>query len=627
MKYPICLFENMQALEDGEIMPQINQSLIQFRKFLEHQKPIIFPTKGKWEQKGVFSHFVSRLISGDDKRISAIGRAFCEELDGLEKTPVIFNAGKPVIEKQKRDFAEYLKTAKVVKKTLKTAPFANPQEQINVLARKVAALKYRIEAVHGGLEPKAVNEIHSDHQDLLRQLLLLAARWKRSQILMPNKKLSERDALKLQEACRYLKFAKLLVVDTKLQETFFTWIIRDNNGVRQFVEFPETSTRITTTGLAARVGRFGGEGFSIKKKKITSNKEGPLKKVIRLPFFNGQKIKNISILNEAKIVTLNGGYQLTIQKILELFQQKPKNPGDLEFFDSTGVMNWNPHNLGWWNPQKNDYERINLDIPQWWNQLPVLESLTKAQVEAKYQEVLRDKEWIVAATASREKPSLELAGSHGYLEIAIPLENGSYGIYYFGKLAARFPRVTTLNLLKFLVNTVPASIVYPDENVYYPRRQFATFPLVVSPEKGEEMMKLIREDMIKAREGNLIFQLGCENCAYWAQATLQKLASERVPNLFKFSVLDSDPSDLLFSNILKLFRKAPKSWQPHLIGGFDLALGSWRGLTVVENGKKIFKSTLKSPYRQERVIFQPAFLHKQIQDGKLKGVISAGYSS
>ena len=562
--------------------------------------------------KNYFSHpsiYESKLLS--------IGQKLNQALDRLETIPIIFSQNTETTEKQRHTMHEYIHAAKSLKKVLSSHPSIKIQNLRHHLEQRLTGLRYRIEAQNGGSELVAID------QHLLKQLVEMAGRWKLGQHLNPIKTVSARDFNKIEETCRYPKFVQLLLKDTSLQNSFFNWILRDNNGVRPFVEFPSTCFQIQQSALASRIGRFGENTLSIKKKHIRGNPE-TCEKILTLPFFNGLKTKHISVLDENKIVSLNGNYRLTVKEIFNVFKNKMNEPGPLEFFGVHGITNWHIHEHGWWDANKSIYHKIDLSLEEWWKQLPPYEILDKEQLKTRYGVFPNPNEWIVAAMGSRVVPNLNLEESHGYLEIAMPLDNGEYQIFDFGKFAAIYP-LTVWQQLSFLTSTVIGRIAYPDENPFYSHRQHAKFPLVLNEQEGKCLMDHIRQELIKADSNNVIFQFSGENCAFWVQSLLQTLVPERVPNLFKIYLLDVHPSHPALGKIFRVFRRAPKAFQRTIIRVFDRCLGSHRKLAITENGKSLFKSLMTTPSRNEQAIFAPGLLHKQIEEGKLPGLIAFGH--
>ena len=542
-------------------------------------------------------------------------KIFCRFLDSLERKVVVFNGSKNEIENQKSCFASCVKTANVIKHQLKGDKSIKAHEQLNHLARRVAGLNYRIEASNGGFDPVDIDPLLQD------KIVRLAIEWKSDHPLFFDKNLTDKDKRKIAEVCKYPKFAKILLGDKGLRKTFFVWALRDNGEVRQFIQYPSMTNHLKAVFLASRIGRLGEDILRIEKKE---RKEGGEEKILSLPFHTVKGVERINIMDESKVIEMNQGWKVKIKQIFDVFAKKNTDFGDFEIFGSTGIDVWNCSQIGRWNHQTKKYDRVDLSQENWWNELPVLEEITKTDLERKYNTELAEGEWLVCGKASRQTADLDFNGQHGFLEVAIPTPSGTYRIYPFGNFAEKFP-ATTVELLYFLANTVKGKISYPDENFFYLQRQQASYPIPLSVDEGKRLMQKIGEDLIRASKGYLVFQLASENCAFWAQQALDVLQDTKsVPNLYKMKVIHTTPKDPLFGKLFPIVRKLPEKVGLLILKSVDIIFGSWRGVTILHKGNKIFKSHMSSQSRDEGFAYQPGFLHEQIIKKRLKGVISFG---
>ena len=105
------------------------------------------------------------------------------------------------------------------------------------------------------------------------------------------------------------------------------------------------------------------------------------------------------------------------------------------------------------------------------------------------------------------------------------------------------------------------TIAYPDENEFYSHRHTVYHSFVVEEEEGLRFMDSIKKDIRLSREGNFVYQIESDNCAKWTQEKLEnELGQHRVPNLYKMSLLDTEPQGFV-SNIFDLIKKLPKTFQ------------------------------------------------------------------
>jgi hypothetical protein len=130
------------------------------------------------------------------------------------------------------------------------------------------------------------------------------------------------------------------------------------------------------------------------------------------------------------------------------------------------------------------------------------------------------------------------------------------------------------------------------------------------------------------REGNLVFQFSGENCAHWVQDILVRLfhdEPDKVPNLFVMPLLEAEPGNFILKALFGAFKKAPEKAHPYLLNGLARMLGSSSGLTVVEKGLPVFKTTRENPILYKGTSYQPAHLHRGIETGRFKGILATGY--
>ncbi|HEV8051002.1 MAG TPA: hypothetical protein VGP47_00790, partial [Parachlamydiaceae bacterium] len=280
------------------------------------------------------------------------------------------------------------------------------------------------------------------------------------------------------------------------------------------------------------------------------------------------------------------------------------------------------HQLGSFDPKTDSYNKIDLSLDDWVKQLPILEEVTKEQLEGRIEDTVNTDEWVVFAKASRTTADLDLDGRHGYFEMAIPTGNGTYGIYPFGIFPGTFPN-TAKELIVFLGNTFRAKIAYPDENYFYTHRQQAAHPIKLTNNEARDFMRTLQIELIKSRYGHSIFQFGAENCAYWSQSVLNTIEAKK-HNFYKTDYVESYPLNPVLKVIFAFFRSLPKFIRNSGIRNVDALFGTRRGIEVFENRCRVFKSHKTSPVRNEFVIYQPGHLHRQIEQGKIKGRISLG---
>ncbi len=378
----------------------------------------------------------------------------------------------------------------------------------------------------------------------------------------------------IEEVSRYSLFAQRLIADITLQNEFYQWVIIFGNQLRPLIEFPATVKKIMDCGLGLRIGFYGGDALQIVDGE---------RKLLTLPF-EGVRI---NILNEDAIVKLKNNYQLTIAKVYEIFADRVLQMGNLEFLP-TGICNWNPKKLGPYNPSTGNYDIEYLDLIDWWNWLPWIEQLSIQKASERYEVACDGIQWVFTVKASRERPSLNVVGTHSYMEVAIPNATG-YNIYYFGKFSTeRFPQ-TTLQNLSCITAVFPAAVCYPDENIFNLHREHIGHSSLATPEEGINLMRSIRKDITNSMNGNFYFQLMNENCCKWVWKKLRHhLGQERIPELFSISFMEVEV-DGAVGRLFNRIRNLPEKRRNGLLSFLFFVVGGWRSKKVIKKNGTVRK--------------------------------------
>ena len=547
--------------------------------------------------KGIFHFLKTKSPIQHYARIRA-ARKFIDRLDQIEQTPVHFSSTNKSVS-QNSSFLSYLQLGKTLLSSLKDHTHEDSRDIALKLKRRLVALSYRLEIDNGGYNPTKCEP------SLLNQLIEIATNWKGVQACFYEKSLTDQDIVRLQSCCEYPEFLKVVFSDVELQHELFCWVLRDKITVRPFIEYPALQEKITCHGLNGRIGVMGGDQLQIQKCRIDGS--NTLEKIVTLPFEG----RNHSILNPQDTVTFRGNYTMTIEEIFEVFGKKKSFiMGDLEYF-ADGINNWNVNCLGWWDADKEEYCKVNLDRPYWWKELPLFEILTKKEAQMRYGEHLNGTHWNVAAVASRSTMTLDVYGNHAFLEVAIPLGEDRYGIYDFGKAAEQFPS-DPIQIVTRSCENFEGVICFPDENVFYTHRQHVSHSFPISKEEGMKIMAAIKTDLLKARAGNLVYQIQSENCAEWTQLILEGQLGSRVPNLFRLPYLSAEPTGAL-GKVFSFIKSLPQILQKELLMLFHIPFGAKKGRWIIDRGQKIWKSMTNHAIWNHAEIYLPAFLHKQIE--------------
>lgn len=603
-------------------MFKIDTSLKEFSRALESGAQVNVTSTGQWYVEGWFMRIIRWLFDLHSPRLNNIARAVHKVFDEMERQPLS-------LKKSGKRYRTALRVAEAAKKAIKTSRIHDTAAVKNLLKRKITALKYRIGEKKGGWDKEARPD-----QAALKQLKELALHYKANlwQFTGEDKKLHDADIKQLEQAACYPRFVRMLEKDPALRDEYFSYTIRYLNPADVCIEYPDLMKRLKTSLVCGSIGRFA---YTEPLKIVVEGAEK--NKTVTMPFDG----VHFPVLDPEFKVQFKDGHENTVGALFKDMYDKNTGPGEYNFVGNTGFIRWNYHKMAAYNQDKKEWVPIDLTKENWWSQLPVFETLTKEELQKRFdlKNELKDGDWVIASLAAKQNDRLRIDDCHGYSEVAIPNGDGTYNYYPFGKYATRYPQ-GAMEFLGFVTNTVPAEIVYPDPNPTYSAiRQHAAKIEVVDVADGKKYMEHIRRDIQRGRDGNLVFQFAWENCAYtvqdWADKTFCKKGDGKGEHhLFLAPLIEAGAAEPLDS-LIGMFKELPQGLQEACLGATSNLLGSARGLTVqTEDGNKIKKSVFQSPFHQglevngKRVyhhIHLPSQLHRQIKKNKLPGVIWSGF--
>lgn len=516
-------------------MVPILESLSCLEHAVQQGHPIICH-QGKWKTQGWFSSWIETLVRGRDQRTVALIHGLEECLDKGESRRIRYYSTKNVC----FPFTKLADTAEAVIKMYRHHPSPLVRHGLNKLKWKKIALEYRLGSENGGIDTQFETEYQQEVESLYE-------RWQKQHPFARPAKDIER---KLRELTRYPKFLKLLQKDSALLELFSKWSFKQGNVTSPFIEFPGTVEKLIASKLSNRIGFHGGQDLEIQR---TDKKDLVL-------CFEGRKI---SILKEKRIIVFQNEYTETVKNIFQIFRNRDFRMGNLEYFPSEGICNWNCHQLGPYDPTSRTYQTIDLTGPQWYKQLRPTEFLSFEQAHLRYDDQNGEpleftlSDWIFTIIAKNGQPSYDLGDTHAYLQIAIPRKDRGYQIYDFGIETKQMPN-SSLGFAKILVDTVPGVLSYPDENTYMTDRDQEGISFALRPQQAKIIMEAIRKDIIKITNNQFFFQLFGRNCLYWVFKKLHNRI-ENLPDINNYRVrLYEVCSSGLKGKILKTLLFLPK---------------------------------------------------------------------
>lgn len=536
----------------------------------------------------------SSLYFPRKKQIQSAALSLEKELDLSEKAPFFFSGSHCTSVND--SLRGLLAKAEALIEKQELFNDESMKKSLSTLKRKAIGLIYRTENRKSVVSLKLCNRLREK-----------VSNWKRLEKSIESPNLEQSDLIAIQTISSYPAFAKLLLEEEELFNEWARFSIRDKVDSAVFIEFPALAQTLVDCNLASRIGRLG----SKLKIEFESAQKGLLRKIVTLPFDG----KPVNILQDGTQVELASNYTLTVAEAFEIFRNKNVRVGDLEYL-AEGVTNWNVHKWGRWNPLRQDYDLINFSHPEWWWLLPTFEIISRQEAEERYEVELKEGEWCAAATATSLSKTLDYENTHAFLEVAIPLGDGTYNILDFGKFATVFPS-SFFEAISMFCHNLHATISFPDENIFYLHRARAYQPFVMDETKAKHMMDLIRKDMVKGIEMNFVYQIESDNCAKWVHDLLTHVVGHgKVPEMFQIRLLDTEPNSFV-AHIFSTIKLLPVTWQTAVMTFFHLPMGASRTTWIFEKGKRVAKSLTQHEFWDSGIVYLPALLLKLKEMGVL----------
>ncbi len=425
---------------------------------------------------------------------------------------------------------------------------------------------------------------------------------------------SKADLTKIECLCRYKKAIKLMKEDRGYRESVFKLVFRapHHNFVDIAVQFPGLSKKITSCYVDKRVKRLAKTvGLSVKEEI----KEGIVHKDVCLRINKqDEPLSNMKRKITFQDIKTGRDRVLSIDEIFHDFRTKDSTGTSPFEFTENGV------DLCYTKDPLIDFKSDN-----WWESLPVIEHLTRDEVEARYNVSMAGKKSLLTVKATREKDPLNVQNNHAWLQFIIPLKDGTYSVHAFGKYARVYPQ-GTLEKLLFIFNTHPGVIVTIDENEFYSHREHTAVTKTLTGAQFERLMSKLKSDLEASSQGNIVFQAQGQNCSSWVQDVLDEVFGQdeqghsRIPRLFEVPVVEAS-APWLVNYAIKTIRFVEKfSHQLAKIVRFAIArlLGGRNAIITRRDGKEVVNSTMTNERWQRGYLTLPALLFSREKQHKLK---------
>jgi hypothetical protein len=477
---------------------------------------------------------------------------------------------------------------------LEWAKFLDSLESQNIrdvdLIVKTGALipgqKWRMEALKHRVFQRSGE---ADIGNLCRQ----AAEWKLDQKILDDREFSPEDVSNL-NSLKFMKGFVDLLSDEDLKERFFSWTLRYKMPAHLFALCPGLTERLIESTLHDQM-----EADRASHLIINPNENG-LEVSLRL-----QGGRKVSLLDESAQAHFPSGKIYTVKQIFEAFKNRDFENCPLRYFpkvykpyrDFQGLSEWALDNV----PQI-----VNLHEEDSYKTLPPVIQKTRAEASRYFKLPCDGHNWVVSICSKRSSLKKVINGSHTFLEIAIPDEDGIYTVYPIGKFPKTYPGPIT-GLVSFfksvkgwivlLFQVQPGRLHYPDDNCNYIHRGSTRSAVIVDRAAGKKFYRSVVKDWVK---NDLLFQLGAYNCGSWA--------SKKFTHHFPGSLLPSlkmDFFEIEMEGAIQSafnFLRTKKNLKRRLVKTISWIMGGGKTLpTTHKNGRVEHISLMKlAPWDKEK---------------------------
>jgi hypothetical protein len=316
---------------------------------------------------------------------------------------------------------------------------------------------------------------------------------------------------KIEYTCRYRECIAAARQNRGFLELCFQSVFKsmpDNltNAVDIFIQAPRIQEELRRTYLDKRIREVANNGIRFEQQSGESPIGKPLKDVKLL--MNGEFQ---SIIDPSSMVRVAADVVTSVSRVFDEFEAQNHRFISMEYLQDAGVTKFDGRVLD-----------LDLDKEEWWKDLPVIRRMTREQVESTYGIPFHDGYALFVIRGSRTTPDLSADGNHGWSNIIYPLDDGTFNVIAPGKFSDWFP-VGLWQAFYHIFRTHKAYVTLVDANEFMSSRDRISIPLPpLSKEKFFELMGDLRNDLLKSRRGELVFQAQGDNCASWIQSLISR---------------------------------------------------------------------------------------------------------
>ena len=314
-------------------------------------------------------------------------------------------------------------------------------------------------------------------------------------------------AEKIEYTCRYRDFISLARRNSALLDLYFQYVFKSmpdafTNAIDLFIQAPKIQEDLRRTFLDKRIREVANNGIRFEQLATASPSGKPLKDVKLL--IDGE---HQSIADPSGSVRIARGVMTTVSRIFDEFEAQNTRFITMEYLQDKGVACF-------------DGRLVDFDLSQeeWWKDLPVIRRMTREQVESTYGVPFREGYALFVIRGSRTTPDLSADGNHGWSNIIYPLGDGTFNVIAPGKFADWFP-VGVLQAFYHIFHTHRAFVTVADTNEYMSSRDRISIPLPpLTENEFRHVMRDLKNELLRSRRGELVFQAQGDNCASWVRA-------------------------------------------------------------------------------------------------------------
>lgn len=335
---------------------------------------------------------------------------------------------------------------------------------------------------------------------------------------------------KLERCCQYPEFIKAARENGALLDSFFNSLFRKMandlpSAVDFYIQMPTLHKNFSRAFLDTRIAQVKTRipALQFSEEGVCPQTTRPIKDV-KLLVHN--ELQSISVPD--RLLTFSEKVKISVRDLFAKCEEQNYTFIDKEMFE-TGLEDFDPRLLN-----------VDVTDKDWWKKLPVMERLSRAEIEKRYGVPFATGHALFALRASRTTPDRNVEDCHAWADLLVPLDDGTFNVLSIGKFSERFP-LGFLETFLFIFRTHKGQVTISDFNKFYCHRDKVAVPFPpLTQEQFTTFMDKLKEDIQASKAGALIFQAQGDNCATYAEQLAMRLYPE----------LSGKAYDISFENVV-----------------------------------------------------------------------------